>query len=396
MSGFAERVVALAADQLPEPDRSRRSEEWSADLEGAKEHGLSRIGVALGALTFALRAPVASPIAADRWARWALTFAAIGPVVWLSLRTSGLYMTNPEIRDLLRPFMDVSALIAIALVVLVTLRTRGIPWAGSGAVILVCLSGLLWLAGPPSSSRFFLVVFTGLGLAFAALLAVALIARRSKATARAHVIALFSLSALPVLVIVWDASGPFGWWVPLVVALVAVVGTLIVLARRPRTDRHRPNVDARVARIAVFAIAVLILALTVTEIVFLTTSQPEFGAKAWTLRWRGLVAGQPPYGIAAIAASTLYIGLVSLSSRRPPMRGIGGLGLLLAAALAGLGSVVPGMALGMAGIWEPVSYGFALAGCVLAVAGAVLLIAPRTTEVPRLAEAQPTTPDKNH
>lgn len=380
MSGFAERVVALAADQLPEPERSRRSEEWSADLDGAKEHGLSRLGIAIGALAFAIKAPVVSPVAADRWARWALTFAAIGPAVWLSLRTSGLFMSNPPLRDAILPFVDATTIVAVALMVAAGLRTRGMPWAASGTVILLCLSAMLWTLGAPGNSRFTLLIVGSLGLAVVGLVIVALRLRASAGTARQHVVALLALSGLPVLVVLWDLAGPARAWVPLVVALMAIVVTTFVVARSPRPVGHYDD-SVRVASAIVIVVAGVTLGIAVATVI---------ATMAWVRQ--GAWPKESSYPTAEALAQLIFIGAVSIvlvsgylllaaaSRRRRAVRRLAGLGLLVAAAIAGSGSALPFIAPWPVDISLVISTGIAFVGCVLAGGSVVLLLAPRSAD----------------
>ncbi|TQM82375.1 hypothetical protein FHX81_4779 [Saccharothrix saharensis] len=68
MTGFTTRlalaVVAVAALRLPRGQRDRYLEQWRADVRGARELGLSPLGVALGAARIAgrERGPVLLPI----------------------------------------------------------------------------------------------------------------------------------------------------------------------------------------------------------------------------------------------------------------------------------------------------------------------------------------------
>jgi hypothetical protein len=377
VTGFAERVVALAADQLPEPERSRRSEEWHADLEGAKEQGLSRFGIAFGALTFAIKAPVTSPVAADRWARWALTFAAIGPVVWLSLRTSGLFMSNPPLRDAILPFVDVTTIVAVALVVVTGLRTRGMPWVASGTVILLCISTLLWMLGAPGNSRFTALIVGSLALAVAGLVTVALRLRAAAGTHRQHIVTLLTLSALPVLVVLWDRAGPAQHWVPLVVALIAILVTTLAVARSPRTARPDDG-DTRVASVAVIVVAAMVVGTAVATVI---------AAMTWV--HQGAWPKESSYATAEALTQLVFIGSVSIvlvsgyllltaaSRRRRAAHRLEGLGFLVAAAIAGSGSVVPFFAPWPVDISLAISTAIAFAGCVLAVGSVVLLMAPR-------------------
>ncbi|WP_033436626.1 hypothetical protein [Saccharothrix sp. NRRL B-16314] len=64
MTRFALAVVRAAATLLPQAQRDRYLEQWRADVEGARELGLSPLGVAFGAVRVAHRerGPVTLPI----------------------------------------------------------------------------------------------------------------------------------------------------------------------------------------------------------------------------------------------------------------------------------------------------------------------------------------------
>lgn len=55
---LANFLVWLAANLIAKPAKNRYREQWYADLEAAKELGLSRTSIAWGAFTFALRRPI--------------------------------------------------------------------------------------------------------------------------------------------------------------------------------------------------------------------------------------------------------------------------------------------------------------------------------------------------
>ena len=373
MSGLAERIVDLAADQLPEPERSRRSEEWGADLAGAKEQGLSKLGIAFGALTFAIGAPVANPVAADRWARWALTFAAIGPVVWLSLRTSGLFMSNPPLRDAIEPLVVLAAVIAFGFVVVAGLRTRGLPWVASGTVIVLCLSVLFWIGG----TAFFPVRAAALALAVAGLVVVGIRLRSATGSTRAHVAAALGLAMLPLVAVAWEFAGWFGWWVPLAAAGIAAAVAIVILARTPHVAVRSADPRLRAALIAVIAVTGVVVALGIAVIIVLTTWQHDAtGAKLWAALTPMFTAQAIGYMTVALATLAVFLGLTGVARRRSSASAVAGLGFVLAAALAGAGSTLPYQAPWSYDLAGPLSWVLAFIGCVLAVVGVILLIAP--------------------
>lgn len=373
MSGLAERIVELAADQLPEPERSRRSEEWSADLEGAKEHGLSRLGIAFGALIFAIGAPVANPMAADRWARWALVFATIGPVVWFSLSTSGLFMSNPPLRDAILVLVDATSLIAALLVIISGLRTRGMPWVASAAIIMLCVSCLLWFAGP---SRFPLFAAL-LALAVAGFVVVAVRLRRVAATSRGHVVSVLALASLPVLVAVAYLAGPFGRWIPLAAAAIALLVVLAIVARTPRAGSPARDVRIRWATVSVVTIATIIIGMGgAVAIATMTWAHPVTQEKLWAALTPEVLARAAVYAIIAVATALAYLGVAAVARRRQHRREVAGLGFALAAALGGAASDLPHYAPWAYAIAGPLSNGLALIACSLSVVGFVLLVVP--------------------
>ena len=64
MTRLALITARLAAALLPHGQRDRYSEQWRADVEGARELGLHPLGVALGALRVARRerGPLTLPV----------------------------------------------------------------------------------------------------------------------------------------------------------------------------------------------------------------------------------------------------------------------------------------------------------------------------------------------
>ncbi len=373
MSKVAERVVALAADQLPEPERSRRSEEWSADLEGANEQGLSGLGIAVGALAFAIKAPVASPVAADWWARWALMFATIGPVVWLSLRASGLFMSNPPLRDAILPFVDATTIVAIALVIVAGLRSRGMPWVASGTVIVLCLSALFWIGG----TAFFPLRAAALALAVAGLVVVGIRLRRAEGSARAHVVAALGLATLPLVAVAWEFAGWFGWWVPLAAAGVAAAVAIVILGRTPHVAVRSADPRLRAALIAVIAVTGVVVALGIAVIVALTMWQHDAaGARLWAELTPMVTAQAIGYMTVGLATLAVFLRLTAVARRRRPSAAVSGLGFVLAAALVGAGSTLPYQAPWSYDLAGPLGWALAFIGCVLAVVGVILLIAP--------------------
>ena len=371
MSGLAERVVELAADQLPEPERSRRSEEWAADLAGAKEHGLSRVGVALGALTFAIGAPVPNLVAADRWARWALAFAAIGPVALIFLQFSGSGFSN----DWFKALVAIASIAALALVVPVALRTRGIPWRATGTALLLCLTALLWVAGNPG----FPVDLRDVALVVLPTAAFVVVGLRMRAAgvSRAHRTAMFAFAALPVLNFVQHLlAWPTGWWVPIGSAGIALVMGMIVISRRSRGVHE----STRVVRLASLALCVVAGAIvTVSAIAAITVATTDDSGpfmKSWAARAPEIMTSSIVIGLVAVAALGAFLILARVARRRGAYRAVGAIGLGLAAALAGVAPQVLWLIPWDTAIPLVVGAGFAVAGCVLVGALVILLVAP--------------------
>lgn len=232
MTGFAERVVRLAAADLPEPQSSRHLEEWSADLAGAREEGVSRLGIAAGAVLFAFRLPRESPAAAARWSRWSLLAASIGSALWIGLLTSGLFW-EPGYQDGGLATAVIAGSLSIALGALAWRRSRSSVWSTGATLVLLCLSGALWVIGPSDSPLFWVPV----ALAAAGLLVVgmALMVRRER---RLHGVMVMVAATIPALVWVQMLLGPNLLWT--FVALVPTVCLLVLLTLLARR-RSRPE-----------------------------------------------------------------------------------------------------------------------------------------------------------
>lgn len=380
MSGFASRIVALAADQLPEPERSRRREEWDADLEGATEQGLSRVGIALGAVALAVRSPLPSPAAAGWWAQWALAISAIGSVVWVSLHTSGLFLSDPVIRHSIEPIVGVLTIASLILVVLAGLRTRGFPWVASGTGIMTCLTAALWIVGV----SWFPVLAVMLGLAVAAL---AVIGWRLRRGERRHSLAVLSLIAIPLVVVAVRAAGPFGDWVPVVAALTILAVTLVAAGRSPRSADGVRTLG--LASVVVMSAAILVTTAAVAYGVTVATD-PASGvrmSKLWTRLAPAVLAEIGVIAAAVGALLVLSIVLVLVARRRRAWRGVEGSLFLVAGALASVGSNVPYL-----GPWDivtshTVALIIGLAGCLATVVGIVFLVAPARVRSPEVAVA---------
>ena len=335
MSGFAERVVALAADQLPEPERSRRSEEWSADLEGAKAQGLSRIGVALGALTFALKAPVANRVAADWWARWALALAAIGPVAMVYFQGADVAGS----RTLLKTTIAISTFAVIGLVALVALRSRGTPWRAASAAMMLCVVALLWLVGNPARPLDLRVLLLW-ALVTAAFLTLGLRMHATKAGSLAHRNAVFAFAALPAMNFVvhqlpWSLMSWAAQWGPLIGVGVALVVALIVISRRPREQCARSTSLERIATTTLAAMAALVTGASVAAAITAATanySGPFMKQEAANAP--DLLMASVGTGIAAFCALAAYIVLVRIARGRGATTAVAALGFGLAAGLA--------------------------------------------------------------
>ena len=235
MTGFAERVVRLAAADLPEPQSSRHLEEWCADLAGANEAGVSRLGIAAGAVLFAFRSPGKSAASAARWSRWSLLAASIGSALWIALLASGLFW-EPGFQNGGLVTAVVAGSVAIALGALAWRRSRISVWSTGATFVLLCLSAALWVVGPSDSPVFWVPV----ALAAAALLVVgmALMVRRQR---RLNGLMVMVAATIPALVRVRMLLGPNQVWtfVALVPALCLLV--LVQFLARRRSGSEQPS-----------------------------------------------------------------------------------------------------------------------------------------------------------
>ncbi|MEP6480311.1 MAG: hypothetical protein ABJB03_13010 [Rhodoglobus sp.] len=384
MNNLAARIVGFAADQLPEPERARRLEEWNADLDGAAEHGVSRMGIALGAIALALGSPLPSPVAAGWWAQWALAVSAVGPVVWLSLWTSGLFLSDPAIRDSIEPIVVASTIVALILLLVAGVRGRGVPWVGSGAIILLCLTGALWVVGVSWPT----VLMPMLGLAVVGLVVIGWRLRHISTTTPRHAMAVLASVALPLLVVVISVTGPMDNWAPIAAAFVAALIALIAAARSPRSvaGTARPRKPVGLIVLATMSVCIIAVAALVTHLIVLAAGTTD----AWTSRqWTRLAPSVTlQIGATVVAVATLLsLGAIVVAvarHRQSPAR-VNGLTFLLAAAIASVGTRVPYLGpLGAA--TDPIVTVIGLGGCVAAVVGVVLLIAPPVTRSEKLVE----------
>jgi len=217
----------MAAAELPEPQSSRRLEEWSADLAGARAAGLSRLGIASGAVLFAFRSSMDSPMAAGRWSRWSLLAASIGSALWTVLLASGLFW-EPGYQDGGLATAVITGIVAIALGAAALRRSRSSLWSTGATLVLLCLSATLWVIGPSDSPVFWVpvaVAATGL-----LVVGIGLMARREQ---RGHGAAVMVAGTIPASIWLLRLLGPnLAWTFAALIPAVCALVLLSLLANR--------------------------------------------------------------------------------------------------------------------------------------------------------------------